>query len=421
MQSGGRDDGWMGMSIVKATTPRIWVLVSQKPGDNNQSIALATAIGLPYLVKRLDWPADEGGEKRLCDALLADTVEAGYARRRLGIAKPWPDAMICCGRRGERFALWIKRQADGKSKIFKIGRASYSLEHYDLLIATPQFPVPPLSNVVSLRFPPVREGEGSTIELSKAGGIKDVLSSFSKPWFAILVGGEVRHFSPSARRLRGVAHKIQSAADLSGGSVLISTSRRTPPEMLSAITSGLTGMQYLYCWSPQDAEMNPYLTLLRKSAAVFVTADSVSMMMDASRLGTPTFIIELPQRFSRRALWELCFHRTLMSAAAWAGRHGGTEIAHRLYLFLDWMHARRFARFPKDISRLHEALYASGLARPASEFDPSVVPARSEFRRIGVRELEDAAARCRDLLAPLQAGAPALSSGVAECIIPSSA
>ena len=398
------------MSIVKATSPRIWVLVSQKPGDNNQSIALATAIGLPYLVKQLDWPADEGGEKQLCDAMLADTVEAGNARRRLGIAKPWPDAIICCGRRGERFALWIKQQADGKSRIFKIGRASYSLQHYDLLIATPQFSVPPLSNVVSLRFPPVRERDGNTIKLNEAGGIGNVLCSFSKPWFVILIGGEVSHFSPSASRLQEIAHKIQSAADLSGGSVLISTSRRTPPSMVSTITSALTGTHYLYSWSPQDAEYNPYLTLLRKSAAVFVTADSISMMMDASRLGASTFIIELPQRFSRRALWDLCFHRALMSAGAWAGRQGGAGVAQRLYLFLDWMHARRIARFPKDISRLHEALYASGLARPASKFDPSVVPSRSEFREIDAPccELDDAAARCLDLLESPQVGWSAL-------------
>jgi hypothetical protein len=324
VEESDRDDGRVGMNVVKVAAPSIWVLVSQKPGDNNQSIALATAIGLPYLIKRLDWAADEGCEKRLCDALLADTVEAENARRRLGIAEPWPDAVICCGRRGERFALWIKRQTNGRSKIFKIGRASYSLQHYDLLIATPQFPVPPLPNVVSLRFPPVREHDGNTI--SKPGGLKDVLNSFSKPWFAILIGGEVRHFSPSVRRLQDVAHKIQSAADLSGGSVLISTSRRTPSRMMSAIASGLTGTHYLYCWSPQDAEMNPYSTLLRKSAAIFVTADSISMMMDASRAGIPTFIIELPRRLSRRALWDLCFHRAVMSAAAWIDRHVGAAL-----------------------------------------------------------------------------------------------
>lgn len=33
---------------VSATPPRVWVLISKKPGDNAQILAIANALGRPY-------------------------------------------------------------------------------------------------------------------------------------------------------------------------------------------------------------------------------------------------------------------------------------------------------------------------------------------------------------------------------------
>src|SRR5262245_8363869 len=75
--------------------PAIWVLLSQKHGDNQQSLAVADAAGLPYEIKRLGWKAGKGQEKALNAAMLADTAEAIAQRAVLGLAAPWPDAVIC--------------------------------------------------------------------------------------------------------------------------------------------------------------------------------------------------------------------------------------------------------------------------------------------------------------------------------------
>lgn len=385
-------------------SPRIWVLLSQKPGDNNQCIALADAIGLPYAIKRLDWPAHRTEEKTLSGELLADTVEAANRRQRVGLAEPWPHAIICCGRRTERFALWIRAQ--GESKIFKIGRASRPLRSYDLLIATPQFPVPPGHNVVKLGLPPTLGTAGNASVLPNKASHDAALASFPKPWFAILLGGEVKQFRPATRALKAAACKIQEAADLSGGSVVISTSRRTPPEMLSAVLGGLTRPPYVYSWSAERAAENPYATLLGNAAAVVITADSISMTMDALAFGTPTFVLELPKRFNLRRQWDRHVFNMLMGAASWSTQHEKQRMSQRLYDFISWAHDRKIARLPKDISRAHASLYATGLVQPLSDFDPSAVALQSGVKQpAGLSaELEDVAARCRDLLdAPLPA------------------
>jgi hypothetical protein len=133
--------------------PVVWVLLSQKNGDNQQSLAIAESTGLPYEVKRLEWKASKAQEKALTRAVLEENTESAARRRELGLTAPWPDAVICCGRRAERFAIWIKQQSGGWTKLIKIGRARQSLFAYDL-IATPQFPVPDLPNVTTTRFPP---------------------------------------------------------------------------------------------------------------------------------------------------------------------------------------------------------------------------------------------------------------------------
>jgi mitochondrial fission protein ELM1 len=387
------------MYTVDPHSSEIWVLISQKPGDNNQSIALADVIGLPYVIKRLDWAAEANEERPVSDDLLRDTAHAADARRRLGLRAPWPRAVICCGRRAERFAQWIKRQSNERTKIFKIGRACRSLANYDLLIATPQFPVPPLRNVVEIGLPPTFGSPQVKPDLSPAVHL-GIHRAFPKPWFTILLGGEVKQFNPSAKALKMGARNIQEAADRSGGSVLISTSRRTQDKMLSAITGGLTREPYIYRWSPEESQRNPYLMLLRESACIFVTADSISMMMDASHFGAPTFIIELPERFNLQAWWELATFKSLMAAGQWSSRLGAKTGSKHVHLFLNWMHRRGIARFPKDISRLHASLYARGLARPISAFDPSFVPLRfepSEGTAVSP-QLNEVAARCRALL-----------------------
>jgi mitochondrial fission protein ELM1 len=386
--------------LSKSCSAEIWVLLTPKPGDNNQSIALATCIGLPYVVKQLDWAVRKHEERALSGAFLNDTSKAANERRRLGLIEPWPAAVICCGRRAERFALWVKAQSRCSTKVLKIGRAGRFIVGYDLLVATPQFPIPPLPNVIQTGFPPMLKVNPVNLTRGQGPIVPGSLPPVPKPWFLILLGGEVKQFRPSGPALKKAAQKIQDAADRAGGSVVISTSRRTPETMLSATLDGLTKTPYVYRWSTPSAAENPYAQLLKESAAAFVTADSISMIMDASYCGTPTFVIELPKRFSLRTWWDLNVFMSLMAVARWSGRFAGRTVEEGIYRVLSWLHRWRIARFPKDISRLHSSLYSCDLARPISGFNPACTAVHFPGREYTVisSHLNDVAARCRALL-----------------------
>ena len=79
-----------------------------------------------------------------------------------------------------------------------------------------------------------------------------------------------------------------------GGTLYLSTSRRTQPEVVAALEKGLPPERRLYRWSAETKDDNPFLALLALADRFVVTSDSVSMMVEVASLGRPLAIFSLP-------------------------------------------------------------------------------------------------------------------------------
>jgi uncharacterized protein len=349
-------------------------LLTQAPGDNGQCLALAEALDHPTEFRRLDWSVvDVAEDSAILRELLADTPEAEAWRNALDLCAPWPDLVICCGRRADKVAFWIKRQSGGRTKIVSIGRARLSVALYDLLIAPPEFALPERANVVHIPLPMARRQHKRDTAVNRAN------VPVPKPWFTILLGGEVKQFAASERVLVEAARRAQMAATKHGGTVVISTSRRTPRTLLAAVERVLD-RPYIYRWSATGTAENPYETLLLESAALFVTADSVSMVLDGCGSGTPTYVIEYPDRLDLAARVRRDVFRYMRRIITQLRNWGFAKASETLDQVQEWLHARKILRYPRDLRRFHASVYKMGLAHPASAFDPAVLP---EPRRPG--------------------------------------
>lgn len=383
--------------------PTIWTLLTQAPGDNDQCLALVESLGQATEIqateiKRLDWPVVDTDEDRaIIRELLAETPEARHWRHSLGLCAPWPRMVICCGRRANRVAFWIKEQSGGYTKVIAIGRARFPVASYDLLIAPPQFALPERANVLRLPLPMVRRRHPSDAR----GARRSAAVPAPKPWFTMLLGGEVTQFAASGRALAAAARGAQVAARRHGGSVVISTSRRTPPALVAAVER-ILDRPFIYRWSTSSLAENPYETLLRESAALFVTADSASMIIDGCASGTPTYIIEYPERLDLQARWRRDAFDRLRTVIAWLRKRGFEHAADRLDRVQEWLHARHILRYPRDLRRFHASVYGMGLARPLAQFDPATLPAprRPANDLVEASGVHAAAARCLALLRP---------------------
>jgi uncharacterized protein len=329
---------------------RVWLLLGDKPGDNAQVEAVADALGWPCERRTLHWRPPYAIEKPRFRATL-DHVDRA---RSAPIEPPWPDLVVTIGRRPSMAALWIKARSAGLTRVVLLGKPSGMMDRFDLVVAGAEVQLPPRSNVVPIRLPLMR-AKASEIEAAAARW-RARLEPLPRPLVAILVGGPTVPFAFDRRvadRLRSLATDIARA----GGTPYVTTSRRTPREVVEALRAGLPSEARLFEWTP-DAQENPYLALLGLADGCIVTGDSVSMLAEVVRASKPLGIVELPLGLfgsldqARRSLTRRLFHpdrRSLSQLiAAVAGR-------------------ARLLDATRDFRSFHRMLIDSGLAVPAGE------------------------------------------------------
>ena len=109
----------------------------------------------------------------------------------------------------------------------------------------------------------------------------------SRPRIALIVGGTTRRrvFSPAmAAELGGLSATM---ARESGGSLMITTSRRTG-RAAAALIEACDAPRHVHRWG--DGGENPYVAYLGLADAVVVTGDSVSMCSEACVSPAPVYI-----------------------------------------------------------------------------------------------------------------------------------
>ncbi len=328
------------MTTATDASPRIWLVIGDKPGDNAQVEIIADELGLPFEIKRvLPKPEYVLGKPRFevslehLDLDRSDTLTA-----------PWPDLILTIGRRSSMAALWVQEKSGGHSKIVLLGRPKRWQERFALIIAPAQYQIPAAANVLQLKLPLMRSSRQKIRQAVDTWRPK--LSVLPKPLTALLIGGETKPFRFDAQAANEL---LQLALQKAGeGHLYISTSRRTPPEVVQALKEQLPPNTTLYCWS-QDPTDNPYFALLGLADQFIVSGDSVSMMVEVARLQHPLFIYQPPIKQPRR--W-----RIQQSMARWMMRGGKTtsKLLYKLGLI----------RYSRDLLAFHSLLYQQGFATP---------------------------------------------------------
>jgi mitochondrial fission protein ELM1 len=264
----------------------VWMIVGDKLGDNAQVNAVASAIGWPVEVKRQVFlPQFVTGKPPFKASLYHIDQEKSDP-----LTAPWPDLILTVGRRPSMAALWTKEQSAGTSKVVLVGRPRRMLEAFDLVLAPPHYLVPERPNVHRLPLP-LLFVDRDAIEAAKIYWSKR-WRDLPRPLTAVLVGGPTKPFRFDAAVARRMAELLAKSVG-SEGTIFVSTSRRTPEDVIDALEHALPENSFVYRWSATSQD-NPYLGLLGHADRAVVTGDSVSMMVEVSRLGKPLAIFPLP-------------------------------------------------------------------------------------------------------------------------------
>lgn len=339
------------------SAPRVWLLFGERRGDNAQVLALALMLGWPYEIKRLRWqpgydldPAEAGVSLAGLDTAASDPL-----------MPPWPGVIIGIGYRSAPIARWIAQQ--GRQAInIRLGRPRTELAPYDLVITTPQYGLPAAPNVRELPLPLVRADE---TEMARAvARWRPEFERLPKPWVAVLLGGPTQHMGFDEAVARNLARDLQVFAQRAGGSLLITTSPRSPAGLKAIFDQAISVPHFLFEF--QAEADNPYLALLALSDAAIVTGDSASMVADMAAFERPLMIYELPWLGrSKKPGLVAGIKRHVRERREQRGMAGLP--ADPLDRFYDMLTRQGRARPRRNVLGLTQKLYHAGIARP---FDP---------------------------------------------------
>ena len=124
------------------------------------------------------------------------------------------------------------------------------------------------------------------------------IADLPHPRVAVLLGGESQAFSFPPEIATGFGAKLAMLARETGGSLLVTPSRRTRADTLAALTSALDGIPQ-FVWDGTGD--NPYFAFLSLADAIVATEDSVNMVTEAAGTGKPVYVQSLPGRSARLA------------------------------------------------------------------------------------------------------------------------
>jgi mitochondrial fission protein ELM1 len=309
---------------VNDTNVQVWVLADDRPGNRGQVLGVAEALGLPFAVKEIRYGPLGGLPNFLLGASFA-----GLSRdSRNELAPPWPDIVLGAGRRVASVARTIKRLSGGHTfavQIMDPGR--FARRDLDLIAVPHHDRAPPGPNVFFIAGAPHRIRPDTLAQAAEAW--RSRLAHLPKPLIAVLIGGGAKGRALEGAAMEDLAARLEAFARRAGGSLLITSSRRTEPAALTTLLARVSVPRHVHRWG--DAGENPYLGFLALADAVVVTGDSMSMCSEACASGAPVYIFARDEfvtpKYARlhRELYDLGFARPLTDQAT-AGRKDGPRL-----------------------------------------------------------------------------------------------
>lgn len=261
-----------------------WVLSNDIIGMDNQSFGLADALGFTVVRKYIAPVAPWSYlPPQLWLAPLKSALWPGSDR----FEPPWPDVVIGTGRMTVAHSVAIKRASGGRTFNIRIQHPRVALRDFDLVVA-PQHDACQGENVIQTM---------GAIHRVTADGLRLAGEKFAsqfaalpRPLVAVMVGGTNKCYRMTPEIGHSLGEKLAAMSAATGTGILLTTSRRTGPEVEAALRQSLMGTPS-YIWDGTGD--NPYLALLALADYLVVTADSVNMVSEACFTGKPVFVVEL--------------------------------------------------------------------------------------------------------------------------------
>lgn len=269
------------MPVASSTCPSsCWVLTDGKAGDEAQCIGVATAVGVPYQIRRVaprppfSWFMPRG------------PIDPRELPKYSGspLTGPFPDLVIGSGRRAIPYLRYIRRASRHQSFTVCLKDPRTGPSAADL-IWVPEHDALRSDNVLVSVTAPHRFSTGD-LEAARSANHPQI-DRANPPRVAVLVGGNSRHHQFGSLDIQRFMGGLEDLVRASAAHLMITTSRRTPEELTDRLKHFAAIGGHLV-WDGQGD--NPLVSFLAKADAVVASADSTNMIGEAAVTGKPIHV-----------------------------------------------------------------------------------------------------------------------------------
>lgn len=272
----------------------IWAVTDGRAGIENQALGLAEAVArltpADITVKRVVWPR----WMRRTPSRFIPAIPRLLATGGETLAAPWPDLWIGNGRASIPLSIAVRRWSRRATFVVQLQDPVRPARLFDLTIPPTHDPLrgPDVFPIIGAPHRVTRE------RLAEAyRAFSDLVGPLPRPRTAVLIGGTAKAYRLGPQRARDMADEIAETVEASGGSLMLTFSRRTPPDARAILTDRLSGLPGVI-WD--ETGPNPYFAFLAAADAVMVTEDSANMPAEAAATGAPVHLLKMEGGQPRR-------------------------------------------------------------------------------------------------------------------------
>lgn len=291
-------------AVKRSTAP--WTITDGRAGNVRQAVALAGALQMGThrpltLVPRAPWrwvsPRRLPGDAR------------GYGDTLHALAHTPPPLAIGCGRQAAG-ALRVLR-ARG-TRTVQILDPRLSARHWDLVVV-PEHDALRGANVLTL-LGSLNPVDDDWLALGRAAFAD--FGTLPGPRTALLVGGPTAHAPWTEQAMQQVFVELAAQLRAEGGSLLATTSRRTPPGLAEQLRAQFADVPNVI-WGDGGDGVNPYAGLLGWADRVVVSPDSVNLLSEACATRLPVTVALADTAQGRLAHFQRSLHVRGRLQARW--------------------------------------------------------------------------------------------------------
>lgn len=267
---------------LKTDSLQICAISDGRAGNVRQAEALASALSHGGAVTRLT--LDPRAPWRWLSPRRLPGAEAAFGPAFAARLDTAPGLAVGCGRQA---ALATRLLRERGWRTVQILDPRLDPRHWDAVVV-PEHDALRGDNVLTLL------GGLHPVDDAWLARAREDFASFGTlpgPRIAVLLGGTSAHARFNRMAFEVMAAKLEAVLAREGGSVLLTTSRRTDPELVTALAHRYDGTPGVVWRGPDDGP-NPYAGLLAWADRIVCSPDSVNMISEACATRVPVFVFD---------------------------------------------------------------------------------------------------------------------------------